>query len=166
MMEYKGYLASVEFDDSVDVLHGRVVNSGPYPIATFEATETHALRREFERSVDEYLEWCQEDGVEPRKSFSGKLNVRLGSELHAAVVTAAKAEQVSINSWIVRVLREAITTPSGRFREGRVGGGREVHRRVTVARTIASMVECNGTGNQDTELFMNEQFHATPYGPH
>ena len=29
MMEYKGYLASVEFDDSADVLHGRVVNSGP-----------------------------------------------------------------------------------------------------------------------------------------
>ena len=66
-MEYKGYLASVEFDDSADVLHGRVVSSGPYPIATFEATEMRELRREFERSVDEYLEWCEEDGVEPRK---------------------------------------------------------------------------------------------------
>ena len=98
MMEYKGYLVSVEFDDSADVLHGRVVNSGPYPIATFEATDTRELRREFERSVDEYLKWCEEDGVEPRKPFSGKLNVRLGSELHAAVVTAAKAEQSSINS--------------------------------------------------------------------
>ena len=86
---------------------------GPYPIATFEATETRELRREFERSVDEYLRWCEEDGVEPRKPFSGKLNVRLGSELHASVVTAAKAEQVSINSWIVGVLREAIATPTG-----------------------------------------------------
>ena len=113
MMEYKGYLASVEFDDSADVLHGRVVNSGQYPIATFEATETRELRREFERSVDEYLKWCEEDGVEPRKPFSGKLNVRLGSELHSAVVTAARAKQVSINSWIVRALREAIAMPSG-----------------------------------------------------
>ena len=115
MMEYKGYLASVEFDDSADVLHGRVVNSGSYPIATFEATETRELRREFERSVDEYLKWCEEDGVEPKKPFSGKLNVRLGSELHAAVVTAAKAEQISINSWIVRALREVIRMPSGGF---------------------------------------------------
>ena len=113
MMEYKGYLASVEFDDSADVLHGRVVNSGSYPIATFEATETRELRREFERSVDEYLKWCKEDGVEPRKPFSGKLNVRLGSELHSAVMTAAKAERVSINSWIVKALREAIAMPSG-----------------------------------------------------
>ncbi len=39
MMEYKGYVAAVEFDDSIDVLHGRVVNSGPYPIATFEAID-------------------------------------------------------------------------------------------------------------------------------
>ena len=70
-MEYKGYLASVEYDDSAGVMHGRVVNSGPYPTATFEATDTHELRREFERSVDQYLDWCQEDGVEPRGPFSG-----------------------------------------------------------------------------------------------
>ena len=48
MMEYKGYVAAVEFDDSIDVLHGRVVNSGPYPIATFEATDAKELRREFD----------------------------------------------------------------------------------------------------------------------
>ena len=40
------------------------------------ATETHELRREFERSVDEYLGWCEGDGVEPRRPFSGKLDVR------------------------------------------------------------------------------------------
>ena len=117
MMEYRGYLASVEFDDSAGVLHGRVVNSGPYPIATFEANDTGELRREFERSVDEYLDWCEEDGVEPRKPFSGKLNVRLGSELHAAVVKAARAEHVSINSWIVKALREAADVSRGDVRE-------------------------------------------------
>ena len=106
MMEYKGYLAAVEFDDSADILHGRVVNSGAYPIATFEATDARELRREFERSIDEYLTWCEEDGVEPKRPFSGRLNVRLGSELHAAVAAAAAEKGVSINSWIVRALRE------------------------------------------------------------
>ena len=105
MMEYKGYVAAVEFDDSADILHGRVVNSGPYPIATFEATDARELRREFERSIDEYLAWCEEDGVEPRRPFSGRLNVRLGSELHAAVAAAAAARGVSINAWIVQALR-------------------------------------------------------------
>ncbi len=112
MIEYKGYIAAVEFDDSADVLHGRVVNSGPYPIATFEATDAKQLRREFERSIDEYLAWCEEDGVEPRKPFSGKLNVRLGSELHAAVAAAAAAREMSINAWIVQVLRETTGSTS------------------------------------------------------
>ena len=113
MIEYKGYIAAVEFDDSADILHGRVVNSGPYPIATFEAMDAKQLRREFERSIDEYLAWCEEDGVEPRKPFSGKLNVRLGSELHAAVAAAAAARGMSINSWIVQVLRETAGAPPG-----------------------------------------------------
>ena len=70
ILEHKGYLASVECDDSVNVFHGRVETGGPYPIATFEATDPRQLRREFERSVDEYLRWCEEDGVEPRMPFS------------------------------------------------------------------------------------------------
>ena len=111
MMEYKGYVAAVEFDDSADILHGRVVNSGAYPIATCEATDARELRREFERSIDEYLAWCEEDGVEPKRPFSGRLNVRLGSDLHAAVV-AAVAKGVSINSWIVQALRETAGEPS------------------------------------------------------
>ena len=106
MIEYKGYVGRVEFADSADVFHGRVVNSGPYPIATFEATRASALRREFEHSIDEYLAICEEEGIEPKKPFSGKLNVRLGSELHAAVTMAAEEEGVSINSWIVSAVRE------------------------------------------------------------
>ena len=66
-MEYKGYIAVVEFDEPANVLHGRVVNSGPYPIATFEGAHVGELRQEFERSIDEYLTWCQEDNVAPRK---------------------------------------------------------------------------------------------------
>ena len=66
MMKHKGYTAEVEFDDSVGRLHGRVVNSGSYPIATFEATDVDGIRREFHHSIDEYLKSCEEDGVEPR----------------------------------------------------------------------------------------------------
>ena len=107
MIEYKGYVARVEFESTADAFHGRVVNSGPYPIVTFETTTAGALRREFERSIDEYLSVCEEQGLTPKKPFSGKLNVRLGSELHAAVAMAAEREGVSINSWIVGALRKA-----------------------------------------------------------
>ena len=107
MIEYRGYVARVEFADSADVFHGRVVNSGPYPIATFETTRASSIRKEFHRSIDEYLAVCDEEGIEPKKPFSGKLNVRLGSALHAAVAISAQEEGVSINSWIVGALGDA-----------------------------------------------------------
>ena len=75
--EHRGYLAAVECDDSVGRLHGWVVNSGPYPIATFETTDLDGIRREFERSVDEYLASCEEDCVEPREPLAGALDLRL-----------------------------------------------------------------------------------------
>ncbi|MDE0152734.1 MAG: hypothetical protein OXN23_02550 [Gammaproteobacteria bacterium] len=65
MMTYKGYTATVGFDDSVERFHGRVVNSGPYPIATFEATDVDDLQAEFQRSIDEYLFSCKEDSIKP-----------------------------------------------------------------------------------------------------
>ncbi|MYK88792.1 MAG: type II toxin-antitoxin system HicB family antitoxin [Acidobacteria bacterium] len=108
MMEYKGYVAAIEFDDSVDRLHGRVVNSGPYPIATFEATDVDGIRREFQRSIDEYLASCKEDGVEPRKPFSGTLNLRLGPDLHQRAALSASARGMSLNSWIKLAVEEAM----------------------------------------------------------
>ena len=66
-MEYKGYNAEVALDDSVGRLHGQVVNSGAYPIVTFEATDVEGIWREFRHSIDEYLKSCEEDGVGCRR---------------------------------------------------------------------------------------------------
>lgn len=107
MIEYKGYVARIEFAESADVFHGRVVNSGPYPIATFETTKAGAIKKAFHLAVDDYLAGCEVEGLEPKKPFSGKMNVRLGSELHAAVTIAAELAGVSINTWIVETLEEA-----------------------------------------------------------
>ena len=109
MMEYKGYVAEIEYDDSVGRLHGRVVNSGPYPIATFEATDVVGLRAEFRRSIDDYLVSCEEDSVAPRKPFSGRLNVRLGQELHGHIARAAADSGMSLNRWIQQALRNSVS---------------------------------------------------------
>ena len=108
MMKYKGYAAEVEFDDSVGRLHGRVVNSGVYPIATFEATDVEGIRREFHHSIDEYLKACEEDGIEPKRPFSGKLNLRLGPELHQRIAHSAAESGLSLNSWITQALEKSV----------------------------------------------------------
>ena len=67
MMEYKGYIAEVEYDALSGFFYGRVVNTaGSYSIVTFAAKEERQLPEEFRLSIDEYLAWCAEDGVEAK----------------------------------------------------------------------------------------------------
>ena len=104
MMGYKGYPAEVVYDDAVGRLHGQVINSGAYPIATFECENVADLRREFEGSIDEYLASCREDGSEPVKPFSG----RLSPKLHQPVAQASAESGVSVNRWLTRALEEQL----------------------------------------------------------
>ena len=97
-MEYKGYLASISYDDVNDMLHGHVVNSGNYSIVTFMASDVEGLKREFKISVDQYLDWCEEDGIEPVKPFSGEINLCLGPKLYHTITLLAMEDEITPNN--------------------------------------------------------------------
>lgn len=65
MLEYKGYVGIIAYDEVAEVLCAKVINSGPYSVAEAEATDVEGIKREFRKSVDLYLDSCAEDGVEP-----------------------------------------------------------------------------------------------------
>ena len=52
-MEYKGYVAKVEFDDEDDVFHGEVINLRD--VITFQGQSVGELRQAFQESVKDYL---------------------------------------------------------------------------------------------------------------
>ena len=107
-MEYKGYIAAIEYDDSVGLLHGSVINSGSYPVANCQAPDVDSLNEEFRISIDEYLAMCEEDGVEPTHPSSASLNLRLDLALHRRVAITAARNHQTIDDWITDVLeREA-----------------------------------------------------------
>ncbi len=106
-MEYKGYVAAIEYDDIEDILYGSVVNTA-YPIVTFGALDLEGLKREFKTSVDLYLESCKEDGVEPEKPYSGKFNLDLGSRLHRKISLLAIEDGMSLDAWIKRTVEEKV----------------------------------------------------------
>ena len=64
MLNYKGYYAEFGYDDS-DAFHGRVI--GINDVVDFYGRTADDLKTEFRTSVDEYLEWCREEGEEPEK---------------------------------------------------------------------------------------------------
>ena len=106
MLEYKGYVGEVVYDDEAGVLHARVINSGSYPIANAEAPDAEGIRREFRISIDEYLASCKELGIEAVRPFSGDLRLRLGSELHRRATVAAMEAGVSLTLGLNRPRRD------------------------------------------------------------
>lgn len=98
MMEYRGYVGYVTFDDEEDIFYGEVVNTRD--VITFQGRSVEEIRKAFHESVDEYLEWCKERNKAPDKPFSGKLIVRISPALHRSIFLSAKQEGKSLNRWI------------------------------------------------------------------
>ena len=83
-LEYKGYKGSVEYSKEDDCLFGKVQGLSK-DLIVFEGQTLDELRKDFEEGIDNYLEGCLADGVEPAKPYSGKLNLRMSSDLHSRV---------------------------------------------------------------------------------
>ncbi len=105
MMTYKSYTAHVEVDLEAEILFGRVLDIND--VVTFKAKTIEQARREFQNSIDDYLEFCKELGQEPDKPFSGKLPFRTTPENHRKIFIAAKKAGKSINNWMDEVLSRA-----------------------------------------------------------
>lgn len=71
MFQYKGYLAIYRQDLDEDRFCGRV--QGITDVISFSASN----KLEFEKSVDEYLHWSEEDGFIPQQSESNMSVERL-----------------------------------------------------------------------------------------
>lgn len=105
-MEYKGYVGVVEYDDKAKIFHGDVINTRD--VITFQGKSVEEIDQAFQESIDDYLSWCEQDGVNPEKPYSGKFNLRLSPELHKEVAVTAKKMKLSINSFVEKALRDEI----------------------------------------------------------
>lgn len=101
-LEYKGYIGSVEYSDEDNCLFGKVL--GIRSLILFEGQSVEELRKSFEYMVDEYLNDCKNEGIEPEKPYKGSLNVRIGSDTHRILAEQAQAKDVTINSYIKEIL--------------------------------------------------------------
>jgi predicted HicB family RNase H-like nuclease len=106
MIQYKGYLARVEFDDEMNIFHGEVINTRD--VITFQGRSVEELKKAFEDSVDDYLAFCAERSEEPDKPFSGRLTVLLSPDQHKKVVLAAEKAGKNVNTWITETLTHAV----------------------------------------------------------
>ncbi|MEA3543990.1 MAG: type II toxin-antitoxin system HicB family antitoxin [Thermodesulfobacteriota bacterium] len=104
-MKINGYRAVIAYDPDIELFRGEFtgLNGG----ADFYAKDIETLKNEGAISLKVFLDLCAEDGVEPRKEYSGRFNVRVPSTLHADIASAAAAHGKSLNQWVSDTLDQA-----------------------------------------------------------
>lgn len=105
-MEYKGYIGSVEFSEGDALFFGKVL--GVRALISYDGETAHELVEDFHNAVDDYLEMCKAEGIEPEKAYKGSFNVRISPELHKEAAVVAMACQMSLNSFVESSIRQAV----------------------------------------------------------
>ncbi len=102
IMILDNYHAKIEYDADTDMFRGEILglNGG----ADFYGRTPDELRAEFRNSLKVFLEVCREKGIEPRRNYSGKFNLRIPPELHERLAIVAETEGKSLSS----LAREAL----------------------------------------------------------
>ena len=107
LMSLDGYYARIEYNSDTDLFRGEILGlSGG---ADFYGANPDELRREFKKSLDVFLEVCKEQGIEPRRQFSGKFNLRIPPELHEQLAMAAEAQGKSLNALAQETLQKSVS---------------------------------------------------------
>jgi predicted HicB family RNase H-like nuclease len=107
LMKLDGYHARIEYDEETDQFRGEIVGlSGG---ADFYGSSPDELRREFRKSLDVFLQVCKEQGIEPRRHYSGKFNLRIPPELHEKLAMSAEAQGKSLNSLAQEALQRSVS---------------------------------------------------------
>ena len=108
LMTVDGYNARIEYDPDTDMFRGEILglNGG----ADFYGKNPKELRQEFKKSLAVFLEVCAEKGIEPRRNYSGKFNLRIPPELHERLAIAAQAEGKSIDTLAAEALASRVAS--------------------------------------------------------
>ena len=106
LMTLDAYQAKIEYDADLDMFRGEILslNGG----ADFYGKNTKELRAEFKKSLQVFLDVCREKGIEPRRNYSGKFNLRIPAELHERLAIVAQAEGKSINTLAQEALQQRV----------------------------------------------------------
>lgn len=98
LIEYKGYVGSVEFSQEDELFFGKV--QGIRALVSYEGSTAAELINDFHGAVDDYLELCAQNGEEPEKAYKGSFNIRVSPELHKKISIYAMEHNITLNSFV------------------------------------------------------------------
>lgn len=67
ILYYKGYYGKIEYSAEDKVIYGKI--RGIHSLISFESESATDIETEFHNAVDDYLSYCEEEGIEPEKTI-------------------------------------------------------------------------------------------------
>ena len=107
LLEYKGYYGIVEISVADNVLFGKVI--GINSLISYEGDNIQSLKENFEGAIDDYLEMCEENGIDPEKTYRGNFNVRVAPELHKTLALYSASRGQSLNYTVEEAIKHFLT---------------------------------------------------------
>lgn len=68
VLKFRNYQGSIEYDEESETLHGKVLHVRD--LVTYEAETAKELKKAFQDSVNDYLETCEAERIEPNNTYS------------------------------------------------------------------------------------------------
>ena len=100
MLIYKGFIGQIDYDSETHRLVGEVVNS--VDLIEFDGNSAQEIKANFQRCVDEYLDFQKEMiGVSPTP-FVGNFTICLSTDKQDKVIKAAQSQGESVSHWLNR----------------------------------------------------------------
>lgn len=107
ILEYKGYQAIIEFSSEDCALYGKVLDIDDKIL--FEIEDPNSAFEVFKATIDEYLEFCEEEGKTPDKPYKGVFNVRISPSLHKQAAQSARRAGVTLNDFVKRAISDMVS---------------------------------------------------------
>lgn len=105
-LKYKGFIGSVDFSEEDNIFFGKI--EGIDGLVNFEGSSVDELKSAFHEAVEDYLAYCKEENIVPKKSYSGTLNIRISPDIHRQIAILANKAGVSINAFIKQALNREV----------------------------------------------------------
>lgn len=109
-LKYKGFVGSVAFSEEDNVFFGKI--EGIDGLVNFEGSSVDELKNAFHEAVDDYIAYCKEEGIQPQKTYSGTLNIRITPDIHRQIAVLASKSGISINAFIKQALSREVAVLS------------------------------------------------------
>lgn len=105
-LKYKSYAGIVSYSEEDEVFFGKV--EGVNALINFEGESVKELKKAFEEAIDDYLAYCEAEGLSPEKTYTGVLNIRISPDIHSRIAVLARETGTTINGYIKQALENQL----------------------------------------------------------